>query len=167
MFQIGETVVCGNNGVCLIEKIGPLANMGKASVKRDYYTLQPCFDNSGKIYLPVDTDKVVMRYVLSREEVTALVNEISDLEQIDITDEKSREIEYKNAVNSSDPRKLIRILKTMYNRRKLRIANGKKSTAIDDKYSRIAESRLYDELSLALGVDRDVIKDDIVKHFDI
>lgn len=166
MFQIGETVVCGNNGVCLIEKIGPLSNMGKTSGQRDYYTLQPCFDNSGKIYLPVDTDKVVMRYVLSKEEVNNLFNEISDLEQIDITNEKTRELEYKNAVNSSDPRKLIRILKTMYNRRKSRIANGKKSTAIDDKYSRIAESRLYDELSLALGIERETIKNDILKYFD-
>lgn len=166
MFQVGDTVVCGSNGVCIIEKIGPLTNMGKTAIKKDYYTLQPYFDNGGKIYLPVDNDKVVMRYVLSKDEVTALVDEISILEQIDISDEKLRETEYKNAVNSSDPRKLIRIIKTMHNRRKSRIESGKKSTAIDEKYSRIAETRLCEELALALELDKDSVRDNIRKHIE-
>ena len=159
MFQIGDTVVCGSNGVCQVEEIGPLASMGKTSANRDYYTLRPYFDNGGRIYLPVDTDKVVMRYTLSKEEVNELVNEIDSLEQINIVDEKQRETEYKNAVNSSDPRKLVRIIKTMYLRRKSRIENGKKSTAIDEKYYRIAEQRLYDEVALALDLERGSVKE--------
>ena len=166
MFQIGDTVVCGNNGVCRIEKIGPLANMGKSSAKRDYYTLQPYFDNGGKIYLPVDTDKVVMRYVLSKEEVNALVSDFDNIEQISISDEKLRETEYKNAVNSSDPRKLIRIIKTMYSRKKARIESGKKSTAIDEKYFRIAETRLSEELALSLEINREDVKENIRKHLE-
>lgn len=167
MFQIGDTVVCGSNGVCQIEEIGPILSMGKAAANRgDYYTLKPCFDNGGRIYLPVNSDKVVLRYVLSRDEVNALVAEIESLDQITISSEKLRETEYKNAVNSSDPRNLIRIIKTMHKRKKSRIENGKKSTAIDEKYSRIAEQRLYDELALALELDREAAKNYISKYIE-
>lgn len=166
MFQIGDTVVCGSNGVCQIEEIGPLANMGKSTTNRVYYTLRPYFDNGGKIYLPVDNDKTVMRYILSKDEVNALVSEIDVLDQIKITDEKQREAEYKSAVNSSDPRKLIQIIKTMHYRRKSRIESGKKSTAIDEKYFRIAEQRLYDEIALALEIDRNDIKDYMKSYID-
>ena len=160
MFQIGDTVVCGNNGVCQIEEIGPLTSMGKSTAnKGNYYTMRPMFDNSGRIYIPVDTDKVVIRYILSKDEVNNLLASVDKLEQINISDEKQRESEYKNAVNSSDPVMLIRIIKTMSYRRKSRIENGKKSTAIDEKYFRIAEQRLYDEIALALDLDRANIKD--------
>lgn len=165
MFQIGDTVVCGSNGVCTIEEIGPLSGMGKSAASRgNYYTLMPYFDNGGKIYLPVDNDKVIMRYVLSKDEVNKLLDEINTLEQIEISSEKLRETEYKTAVNSSDPRTLVRIIKTMYYRSKSRIESGKKSTAIDEKYFRIAQKRLADELALALGIDRDDVKSYINEH---
>ena len=165
MFSIGDTVVC-SNGVCRIEKIGPLAGMGKSVADRTYYTLRPCFDNAATIYVPVDGDDNALRFALGRDEVKQLMEEIDDLDQISISDEKMREAEYKSAVNSKDPRKLIRIIKTMYFRRKARIESGKKSTAIDERYFRIAENRLYEEMALALSVDRDEVKEYIRKFIE-
>ena len=165
MFRIGDTVVC-SNGVCRIEKIGPLAGMGKSVSDRSYYTLRPCFDNAATIYVPVDGDENALRFALGRDEVNQLMDEIEDLEQINIKDEKSRELEYRNAVNSKDPRKLIRIIKTMYFRRKARIESGKKSTAIDERYFRIAENRLYEEMAFALNKDRDEIKEYIRNYIE-
>ena len=165
MFNIGDTVVC-SNGVCRIEKIGPLAGMGKSVADRSYYTLRPCFDDAATIYVPVDGDDDALRFALGRDEVEKLMEEIDDLDQINISDEKKRETEYKNAVNSKDPRKLIRIIKTMYFRRKARIESGKKSTAIDERYFRIAENRLHEEIALALGIDREEVKEYIRKYIE-
>ncbi len=165
MFHIGDTVVC-SNGVCKIEKIGPLAGMGKSVADRTYYTLRPYFDDAATIYVPVDGDDNALRFALGREEVRELMDEIDDLDEISISDEKKRELEYKNAVNSKDPRKLIRIIKTMYFRRKARIESGKKSTAVDERYFRIAENRLYEEFALALGIDREEIKDYIRNYIE-
>lgn len=165
MFNIGDTVVC-SNGVCTIEKIGPLTGMGKSAADRTYYTLRPCFDNAATIYVPVDGDDNALRFALGKSEVKKLMKEIDDLDQINISDEKKRELEYKNAVNSKDPRKLIRIIKTMYYRRKARIESGKKSTAIDERYFRIAENRLYEEVALALGKDRDEVKEYIRNYIE-
>ena len=165
MFHIGDTVVC-SNGVCRIEKIGPLAGMGKTAAGRTYYTLRPCFDQAATIYVPVDGEEGALRFALGRDEVNKLMEEISELDQINISDEKKRETEYKNAVNSKDPRKLIRIIKTMYYRRKSRIESGKKSTAIDERYFRIAENRLYEEIALALSISKDEVKDYIRKYIE-
>lgn len=165
MFNIGDTVVC-SNGVCRIEEIGPLAGMGKSAAERTYYTLRPCFDNAATIYVPVDGDDDALRFALGREEVKELMEEIEDLDQINISDEKKRETEYKNAVNSKDPRKLIRIIKTMYFRRKARVESGKKSTAIDERYFRIAENRLYEEMALALGIEREEVKEYIRNYIE-
>lgn len=166
MYQIGDTVVCGSNGVCTVMEIGPLAIMGKASKNRKFYTLKPYFDNSGRVYLPVDCDEASMRLTMSKDEFEKLISELDSLDKISIVDEKMRETEYKNAVNSSDPRLLVRIIKTMHSRRQARLEIGKKSTAIDERYFRIAEQRLYEEMALALDIERDEAKTFIRKYLD-
>lgn len=155
MYQIGDTVVCGSNGVCTILEIGPLSIMGKTQRKKKYYTMRPYFDANGRVYMPVDCDEALIRPALTKEEATELMNEFDTLSEIVISDEKMRETEYKNAVNSSNPELLIRIIKTMHLRRQSRLQSGKKSTAIDDRYYRVAEQRLYEEIALALEMERD------------
>lgn len=166
MYQIGDTVVCGSNGVCTVEEIGPLSIMGRSARHRKFYTLRPYYDETGKVYLPVDCDEASIRPALTKVEVEQLMAEMDDLEQIWISDEKKREAEYKSAVNSSDPRKLIRIIKTMYLRKQSRLESGKKSTAIDERYFRIAENRLYEEMALALGIEKDDVKDYIRNYLE-
>ena len=166
MYQIGDTVVCGSNGVCTILEIGPLANMGRAQRKKNYYTMRPYFDNAGRVYMPVDCDESSIRPTLTRDEVQQLMSEIDGLDEILISDEKKREAEYKNAVNSADPRLLIRIIKTMYFRKQARLENGKKSTAIDERYFRVAEQRLYEEMALALGVEREEVREYIRNYLE-
>ena len=41
----------------------------------------------------------------------------------------------------------------------------KKITAIDEKYFHIAEDRLYAELALSLGTEREKIKKYVVEYF--
>lgn len=159
MYQIGDMVVCGSNGVCTVEEIGALSIMGRNARHRKFYTLKPYYDETGKVYLPVDCDESSIRPALTKAEVEQLMSEMDELEQIWISDEKQRETQYKNAVNSSDPRKLIRIIKTMYLRKQSRLESGKKSTAVDERYFRIAENRLYEEMALALEIEKDDVKD--------
>lgn len=166
MYQIGDTVVCGSNGVCTVEEIGSLSIMGRAHRHRKFYTLKPYYDETGKVYLPVDCDESSIRPAMTKAEVELLLSEMDSLEQIWISDEKKREAEYKSAVNSSDPRKLIRIIKTMYLRKQSRLESGKKSTAIDERYFRIAENRLYEEFALALGIEKDDVREHIRDYLE-
>ena len=58
----------------------------------------------------------------------------------------------------------VKIIKTLYLRKKERIAQGKKTTAMDEKYLRMAEENLYTELSLALGVPKEKMEEHIASR---
>ena len=81
-----------------------------------------------------------------------------------IKDEKSRELAYKEAVKSCDSRELIRIIKTIYNRGKSRMAEGKRMTESDNKYFKLAEENLYAEIAMTLHMNRDEVKKFVIEH---
>ena len=72
MFQTGELVVYGATGVCRVEEIVGLDQPGRDR-GRKYYLLKPLWQD-GVIYAPVDSAKVPMRPVMSREEAEALID---------------------------------------------------------------------------------------------
>ena len=49
-------------------------------------------------------------------------------------------------------------------RKQERLAQGKKTTAMDERYLRLAEENLYSELSLALGVPKEEMEAYITKR---
>ena len=151
---------CGSKNNSKIDTTDGITNI------LDYVTVDFSGKNGeGTAYVNVDYDGIETEMVGGEEKIKEM-DEIEDLDQINISDEKKRELEYKNAVNSKDPRKLIRIIKTMYFRRKARIESGKKSTAIDERYFRIAENRLYEEMALALDIDREEVKEYIRNYIE-
>lgn len=165
MFEIGDFIICGNNGVCVVDKIGTLDTPG-ISKDRLYYTLLPYYVKGGVIFTPVDNEKVIMRPVLTKEEVLEIINDIPNIDNLWLPDDKKRELEYKEAIRKSDCRELIKIIKTIYLRKQSRIAEGKKVTAADEKYSRIAEDNLYGELAISLGMSKEEAKEYMFLHVE-
>lgn len=53
----------------------------------------------------------------------------------------------------------IFIQKNIYLHKQTRLEQGKKVTAVDDKYFKMAEDRLYGELAIALGMNKDNVKE--------
>ncbi|WMC91334.1 CarD family transcriptional regulator [Kineothrix sp. MB12-C1] len=154
MFGKGEFVVYGNTGVCEIADITTL-DMAGVSGSRLYYILVPRYQKESKIFTPVDSNKAVMRAILTREEANELINDIPDIEELWVSDDKQREEKYKKTIRSGECRDWIKVIKTLYVRKQERIAQGKKTTVMDEKYLRIAEDNLYSELSVSLAMSRD------------
>ena len=77
MFEIGEKIIYGENGVCTVEKIAPL-EMSGASREKLYYHLTPLV-GSGTYFAPVDTN-AYMRRIISRSEAEALIDAIPGIE---------------------------------------------------------------------------------------
>ena len=67
MFETGTYIVCGQHGVCRVESVGKL-QLTEASGDKEYYTLSKVYSRGGVLYVPADSEKVVMRPVISREE---------------------------------------------------------------------------------------------------
>jgi CarD family transcriptional regulator len=76
---------------------------------------------------------------------------ISGAEELSVTNEKERELRYKEAVRSADPMQLVMIIKNLYRRKAERLAAGKKCTSVDERYYKIATHNLHAELAFALG----------------
>ena len=82
MYEIGEKIIYGENGVCTVEKIAPLeAGDGKL-----YYYLTPLI-GSGTYFTPVDS-KAFMRPVMSREAAEAFIDSIPHIQPAVCTDNR-------------------------------------------------------------------------------
>ena len=165
MYLVGEYIVYGTSGVCKVEAIGPM-QMSGVSKDKLYYTLAPLYSKGSKVFTPVDNDKVVMRPVLTKEEAEELIAQIPSIELLWVADEKRREDIYKSALRTCDCKEWIKIIKTLYLRKMSRIAEGKKVTVSDGKYLHMAEERLYEELALALEMDKDEVVEYITEHVE-
>lgn len=163
MFQAGDYIVYGPQGVCRILEVGTLDLPGIPK-DRLYYTLEPLHVLGGRVFTPVDNQKVIIRPVINREEALKLIDSMEQIETLWVPDERKRELCYRDAIKTCDCRELVRIIKTTYQRKKSRTAAGKRVTAGDEKYLHMAEDTLYGELAISLGMKPDQVKDFIVER---
>lgn len=146
-----------NTGLCQIKDVVHLDGMD-IDKKKLYYLLIPATDDKAKIYVPVDPEPVSMRKTMDGQKAWELIQMIPGIEEVTIKNEKIREQEYKEAIRSGNPKRWISIIKTMYLRRKKRVETGKKQTAMDEHYFKIAEDYLYSELAFAIGKNKSEMK---------
>lgn len=162
MFKTGDFIIFGGYGVCEVTHIGSL-DIDGVSKDRLYYTLRPYYSKGSVLYTPVDNQKELIRPIMSQEEAQELIKDITSIDYLWVNDERKREREYKEALHSCDCRELIKIIKTIYMRKKRRTESGKALTAIDKKYFSMAEENLYGELAVSLGIPKEEVKDYIVR----
>nr|WP_317365700.1 CarD family transcriptional regulator [uncultured Blautia sp.] len=152
LYQVGDCVVKENTGLCRITDIVHLEGMDVDRNKK-YYLLVPHSDDKMKIYVPVDSIASNLRKAIECNEAWSVIENITKIDAVHIENEKQREQKYKEAIKSCDPEQWISIIKTMYFRKQKRNIQGKKNTAMDERYFKLAEKYLYSELAYAIGKD--------------
>lgn len=163
MFEIGEYVVCGNKGVCVVENITKVDISG-VDKEREYYILKPLYIAGSTVYVPVDSSRESMRRVLKRQEAQELIRGIPNVPLLVITNDKLTEQMYRECLKTNNCEELIKIIKTIYLRKQKRIQAGRKVTAVDAKYFRMAEENLYGELAVALEMPKEEVEDYISRE---
>ena len=161
MFEKGSYVINSNNGICEIKDI---VTMNMSGTAKEYYLLVPVAEPSAKVYIPVDMAENRIRLVISKDDAWDIIKSIPSIECIWIENEKEREKIYKEALTSREPKRLISIIKTLYLRKKERTDAGKKNTAVDERYFKLAENQLHSELAFALGEPKQNITKIIEEH---
>lgn len=156
MFGKGEYVVAGSKGVCMVDDITTL-NISGVDREREYYILKPVYVSGSTVYMPVDTAGNSLRKVLTKEEADALIVGMEQIPLITTTNEKLLEQEYRDCMRTNCCEEWVRIIKTIYLRKQKRLESGRKETAVDAKYFRIAEDSLYGELAIALNIPRNEV----------
>ncbi len=157
MFNIGDYIVYGGEGVCRVETIGPVpvAHMDQT---KPYYTLTPMY-HSGIIYAPTDA-RVPMRPMLTGEQARELIRSIPDMpaERKLPNDPKQVLAEYKAYLHTYDCAKLLRLIRMIYAKREEAALRGRGYGQTDDRYYKRAKELLYGELALALDIPLDRVE---------
>lgn len=153
MFRIGEYVVYGCKG---IHRILDTTHLSLDGISRDrlYYVMQPLGTENGAIYAPVDAEKLNMRSVMTKAQAERFLLSIPSIALLDSQSNKQREDAYKSCIRSSDPNKLMRVIKTLLRRKTERKRSGKRLTVSDVHCLEQAEDILFSELCLVLGLER-------------
>lgn len=165
MFEKGEFIVYGKNGVCQVEDIKAMS-LDDVDSERLYYVLHPVNSHGSTIFTPVDNKKVTMRNIISKEEAMALIEQIPQIDVLTITNEKLCEEQYKEAIKTCDCAQMVRVLKTIYLKKQKRIAVGKKITSVDEKYFHMVENSLYTELSILIDVPKEKMEEYITEKLE-
>ena len=148
MFQVGEKIIYGENGVCTVESIGPLEISG-AQKDRLYYNLRP-LTGSGNYYTPVDS-AAFMRPVMSRCEAEALIDAMPAIEPAVCNDTRFNHVDafYKELFRQHSCEALVSIVKGLRQRMNERKTKSSRAEATMKR----AKDMLHGELSVALEID--------------
>lgn len=163
VFEKGEYVAVGNKGVCSIVDVTTL-NLQGVDKEREYYILKPVYMSGSTVYMPVDTAEETMRRVLSHSEAEKLIETIPEIPLITIANDKLLEQEYRGCMKTNSCEEWVRVIKTIRQRKRNRLEAGRKVTAVDIKYFRIAEEQLYGELAVALDIPREEVENYITNE---
>lgn len=156
MYEIGQLIVYGNEGVCRVEEIGTPKISG-VDKHRDYYTLAPIY-REGKVFTPVDS-KVFMRPVISREEALALIDRIPEMtaEVYENSNLRFLNEHYQHCIQNYTCADLLQLIKDVRAKRRQMIERGKKLGLVDERYMKRAEEMLHGELAVALEMPREQV----------
>lgn len=157
MYQVGDKVVYGIHGVCMV------ADQEERVVDRKrvtYLVLEPVGQDGSRYLVPTHNAAAMakLKHMLSKEELEALMD--SDEVQADgwIRDENQRKQTYRELIGSGDRARLMQMVRTLYRHRKAQAAAGKKTHLCDENFLRDAEKLLVSEFSIVLGMEPDQAK---------
>ena len=105
-----------------------------------------------------------MRPVCSKAEVDSLISHMSSEKPICIENDVKRKEEYSRIIRDGNKQEIIRLIKTLYLRRKEVEKNGKKLHSSDIIFLNTAENILFEEFAYALDIDKSEVVDYIEQH---
>lgn len=148
MFSKGDKVFYGQTGVCVVEDISE--KILTKNFKRLYYTLRPVYQQNNVIYAPVESGKVFMRKIISREVAEELITKVPSIYQKAINE--TSEEKYNEYLERHSCEELLELAVIIYSKKQAARRAKKKLGFIDGKYLKRAEELLFGELATALDI---------------
>lgn len=166
LFNVGDTVLYGTQGVCKITDI-TLKQLGKAELK--YYCLKPVYQPNNTIFVPVENQALTqrMRRVLSEEEIEELITAMPDEQTVWIENDLERNAKYREMISSGDRHAVVRVIKTLYFKQLERQKCGKRLHINDEILLSQAETLLHNELALVLNITPEQVVPFLMREIDV
>lgn len=162
MFKVNDYIMYGRTGVCQVTEIRNGESMGNTGT--DYYVLNPVFEKNSVIMTPVDNEKVLMREVVSKQEILSMINLISNEDTVWIDDDKIRNEKFKSSIKAGICEDWIRLIKTIHLQIEEKKSIGKKISQMDEGILKEVKKLLYEEFSLVLKILPEEVENLIYKQ---
>ena len=130
MFEVNDKVVYGIVGVCEVEDIAAPPIKG---IEGDYYFLQPVYDDKGIIYSPVNSTKVQIRSIISKNECEKIIEKAKNCVKDELLNEKLSPAKYDEIVKSQDIEQLMHLVRHLYNIKNERAKDLRKMKSADSR----------------------------------
>lgn len=156
MFQCGDMVVYGIQGVCRIADIEE-KNLNGRSIA--YFVLEPANQAGAQYFVPKDNPAATskLRKVISRADVDALLDSDEVKQDVWIADENQRKAKYRELIARPNCAELLGVLRSLYLHKQERLAEGKKPHICDENFMRDAERLIRTELAFALDIPQETV----------
>lgn len=148
MFQIGDYVIYGYEGVCRVAFVGHPKISG-LDRQKEYYCLEPV-DRNGQIYTPLDT-KTAMRPLHSRQTVETLLAAVPDSQPLP-TDVQHAGEYYRDILRTQDFSRCLGLYYALNQRKQQLSARRKTLNVTDQRYMKQVEESLCSEIGFVLGL---------------
>lgn len=152
MYNVGELILYGETGVCRVTGIVSKAFQDKEGEVL-YYVLKP-LHQSCTISVPVNSTKIFMRPIISRQEAESLIDMIPTIDAEVYHNKALRQLaeHYEDEIKSHSCEKLIRLTMSIYAKKQLSIKEKRKFGTTDERFMKRAEELLFGELGAALNI---------------
>lgn len=135
-----------------------------------YYVMKSLYKN-GTNYLPIDSEDVEVRPIISKERVEQLIDMIPELEVrvLDDVSVKEMSAKYDELINGNNCLDLLRLYLSINKKKQQLQEEKKKFGATDDSYLKKSADLLFQEMAAALQIDLSEVFDYIKRRtgFDI
>jgi len=162
MFEVNDYIMYGMTGVC--QDVDITKERIIDNLKKKYYVLKYIYANDTIIKIPTDNEKIPMRKILSKGDVTTLINNMPNSETIWIDDDRKRNEEFKSILKTGDLDNLVKLVRSIYLDKEYKKSIGKKVYKIDEEIMQTAERLLNEELATALNINPNEVATYISNH---
>jgi CarD family transcriptional regulator len=151
MFKIGELVSYSATGVC---EIVDIRSEKLTDREMQYYILNPMYQNSSTVYVPVENEVLVsrMKPIITADEAKKLISEISNTTYQWIENDSERITFFRETLRTGERSKILAVIKCLATRQDYLSTIQKNLRSLDAQLLKEAQNVLYGELSMVLNI---------------
>lgn len=161
MFNAGQTVIYGSNGVCKIIEITTKKISGSMI---EYYVLKPLYSDASTLFVPVQNNRLIskIRGVMTAKEINDVIENLPEIGEWN-DNKLERSDAFRAALSSGVFSDVIGIIRLIRRHEQEQVSKGRHLHLADDRILKEAEKIVYEEISYALGIDRQSAADLVLK----
>lgn len=165
IYQVGDIVVYGSEGLCRIEEITE-KKFGKEAIK--YYVLKQVNKDDSVTYVPINNERSLskMRHILTKKEILELIKGMPTEAATWVENDRDRQKAFKEIILYGDSKDLIKLVRGLYLHQKEQMEKGKKLHIADERFFKDAEKIIYEEIAYVFDIEQEEVLDFITRSVE-